>query len=285
MRRFGVIIAISVLSGAAAFGDDACTLPPDSGSCPTTTTLDGQKEEIRYYYSVANLKCTEFPYSGCKGNENNFKTLEECKSKCQKSNAELPLIASIIAAQAQQKCYYGNRTYAVRDPIPEATTDSSCSMGCFCHSFRPSQPPRITCATVDCAPYPDTDGEMDCVPIHKEGSCCPEYYCPSQAKPDAPKPHQCVYRNQTYVEGQTIYPDDLPCITCTCSKAFKGYLTTEGGVCREVNCGIQIHHQSNLINRCVPKFYTTSGGRQSCCPIEWNCQQHHTQSSDTKTKL
>lgn len=53
---------------------------------------------------------------------------------------------------------------------------------------------------------------------------------------------------------------------------FLGVLTTKNGVCKEVNCGITIHNQQKLVNRCTPKFYTTSAGHQSCCPIEWNCQ-------------
>jgi hypothetical protein len=44
---------------------------------------------------------------------------------------------------------------------------------------RPAHPPKINCATVDCQPYPDSEGELDCVPVHKDGLCCPEYYCPS----------------------------------------------------------------------------------------------------------
>jgi len=87
------------------------------------------------------------------------------------------VIAQIVSAQTELKCWYGNKTYAVGESIPEATTDNPCSMGCFCSGSSPGKPPRITCATVDCQPFPDQD---DCVPTHKEGSCCPEYYCPQR---------------------------------------------------------------------------------------------------------
>jgi hypothetical protein len=65
----------------SVFGDD-CSLPVNSGICPGSEV---GKEDLRYYYSSANMKCTEFPYSGCEGNGNNFQTLEECKRKCQKT--------------------------------------------------------------------------------------------------------------------------------------------------------------------------------------------------------
>jgi len=69
-RQFGI-------SNLLAYGND-CQLLPDSGSCGDNTG----KEEIRYYYSYVNMKCTEFPYSGCGGNANNFKNVEECKRQC-----------------------------------------------------------------------------------------------------------------------------------------------------------------------------------------------------------
>uniref|UniRef100_A0A183GJ10 Tissue factor pathway inhibitor n=1 Tax=Heligmosomoides polygyrus TaxID=6339 RepID=A0A183GJ10_HELPZ len=36
----------------------------------------------RYGYSVSLNKCVEFTYGGCMGNDNNFKTLQECEKKC-----------------------------------------------------------------------------------------------------------------------------------------------------------------------------------------------------------
>ncbi|OXA37291.1 uncharacterized protein ZC84.1 [Folsomia candida] len=273
-RRTVTLVTMFVISGfEKVLGDESpCQLPVDSGTCSSTeTNSTSGKEEQRYYYSYANFKCTEFPYSGCGGNPNNFKSLEECKRKCNKSlGGDLPLIANILAAQAQQKCYYGNRTYAVREAIPEATVDSPCSMSCFCASYRPGTSPTITCAEVDCPPYPEGD---DCVPIDKTGTaCCSDYYCPSMAPAEESKPFTCTYKGKQYVEGQTIDPDDYPCIACSCNKNWTGVLTTKNGVCKEVNCGITIHNQQKLVNRCTPKFYTTSAGHQSCCPIEWNCQ-------------
>lgn len=67
------------------------------------------------------------------------------------------------------------------ESIPEITAESACSMGCFCAEGYPKgTPPRITCAQVDCQPYPSGGG---CVPIRKSDSdCCSEYYCPGSKK-------------------------------------------------------------------------------------------------------
>ncbi|KAL5962434.1 Tissue factor pathway inhibitor [Taenia solium] len=37
---------------------------------------------VRYAYDKSIDQCVEFTFGGCGGNENNFKTLEECEAKC-----------------------------------------------------------------------------------------------------------------------------------------------------------------------------------------------------------
>ena len=53
---------------------DICQLPKEAGSC------NGQK--TRFYYNSASQKCEEFRYSGCQGNANRFKSLENCQQVC-----------------------------------------------------------------------------------------------------------------------------------------------------------------------------------------------------------
>lgn len=63
---------------------DVCKLPlvnPDY--CSSNMT--------RYYYDSDILKCKEFTYNGCLGNNNNFKTISECEKSCQ-----IPLLYGLI---------------------------------------------------------------------------------------------------------------------------------------------------------------------------------------------
>lgn len=68
MQKIGVISCIS--------GGNICDLPKVVGSC---------KAEIqRYYYDVKTDQCKRFKYSGCWGNNNNFKTRRDCATACHK---------------------------------------------------------------------------------------------------------------------------------------------------------------------------------------------------------
>ncbi|XP_077192353.1 papilin-like [Paroedura picta] len=63
---------------------DICRLPPETGSC--------RAPRLRYSYNPDRRRCDTFTYSGCKGNENRFATLQECRHACAKPNlCRLPL--------------------------------------------------------------------------------------------------------------------------------------------------------------------------------------------------
>ena len=48
--------------------------PKDEGSC-------GAMLE-KFYFDKRDGQCKEFMYGGCRGNENNFKDMEECEKQC-----------------------------------------------------------------------------------------------------------------------------------------------------------------------------------------------------------
>ncbi|XP_007644814.1 tissue factor pathway inhibitor isoform X1 [Cricetulus griseus] len=51
-----------------------CAMKVDDGPC---------KAMIRsYFFNIFTYQCEEFIYGGCRGNENRFETLEECKETC-----------------------------------------------------------------------------------------------------------------------------------------------------------------------------------------------------------
>ncbi|CAN8000698.1 unnamed protein product, partial [Ixodes hexagonus] len=46
------------------------------------TCVSGREPELRYFYNHYSQKCELFEFSGCLGNENNFRTREECAARC-----------------------------------------------------------------------------------------------------------------------------------------------------------------------------------------------------------
>ena len=53
---------------------EICTLQPDVGSCRGVYK--------RFYYIPERQSCSEFEYGGCRGNQNNFLTNENCMQSC-----------------------------------------------------------------------------------------------------------------------------------------------------------------------------------------------------------
>eukprot|EP00118_Oscarella_pearsei_P026606 m.310160 g.310160 ORF g.310160 m.310160 type:complete len:579 (+) comp49949_c0_seq1:252-1988(+) len=53
---------------------DVCALPVEEGRC-------GGSEE-RYYFDQGRRKCRPFNYTGCQGNDNNFRSVRKCETAC-----------------------------------------------------------------------------------------------------------------------------------------------------------------------------------------------------------
>ncbi|XP_037705447.1 tissue factor pathway inhibitor isoform X2 [Choloepus didactylus] len=51
-----------------------CALKADDGPCKAMIK--------RFFFNIHTQQCEEFIYGGCKGNQNRFESLEECKEKC-----------------------------------------------------------------------------------------------------------------------------------------------------------------------------------------------------------
>ncbi|GBL77955.1 Papilin, partial [Araneus ventricosus] len=61
------------------YSEDICRLPAETGPC--------QGSFPKYYFNHEEGKCKKFIYGGCKGNGNNFDSIEECERSCLKSAA------------------------------------------------------------------------------------------------------------------------------------------------------------------------------------------------------
>lgn len=40
------------------------------------------EQHARWYFEQEHKKCTPFYYTGCEGNDNNYRSLEECEQQC-----------------------------------------------------------------------------------------------------------------------------------------------------------------------------------------------------------
>nr|QZU27214.1 doenitin [Haemaphysalis doenitzi] len=69
-----LFIFLALFGAAFAQRNGFCRLPAEPGICRAFIP--------RYYFDVEKGQCEEFIYGGCKGNENNFETLKECKDAC-----------------------------------------------------------------------------------------------------------------------------------------------------------------------------------------------------------
>ncbi|KAG8198783.1 hypothetical protein JTE90_007093 [Oedothorax gibbosus] len=99
-----------------------CTLPKNIGPC------DGYFP--RYYYNKETHQCEHFYYGGCRGNENNFDTQEQCEQRCSTtSESDAPLKCpknehiSDCEAHCQKNCTNYNKPFE----CPKI-----CVKGCVC---------------------------------------------------------------------------------------------------------------------------------------------------------
>lgn len=69
-KMIGLFFFLSFLAETV----DICKMPKDVGPCRAVYP--------RFYFDYPNGKCESFHYGGCKGNENNFKTIEDCIASC-----------------------------------------------------------------------------------------------------------------------------------------------------------------------------------------------------------
>ncbi|XP_063154091.1 protease inhibitor 1-like [Candoia aspera] len=72
------LLAELPLSGGQKPG--RCLLPAVTGPC--------RAYKRRFFYNRASRRCGRFIYGGCRGNANNFKTLQECRFTCEGSQVK-----------------------------------------------------------------------------------------------------------------------------------------------------------------------------------------------------
>lgn len=84
---------------------EACQLPKEVGNC--------KARRPRFFHNNETGTCEQFTYSGCRGNDNNFVSLQDCQRLCLASNPDnRGLLRSLDSNQQQQepqpRAIYGN---------------------------------------------------------------------------------------------------------------------------------------------------------------------------------
>merc|ERR1711936_1195945 len=87
-------------------GPDPCSLPMDGGPCRAL--------KPRYYHN--NGQCEQFIYGGCRGNANNFASLEACQARCLAGRQPVE----------QPMCHHGNQTFNLGDIVKLSEGSRGC---------------------------------------------------------------------------------------------------------------------------------------------------------------
>ncbi|XP_026731379.1 uncharacterized protein LOC113496390 [Trichoplusia ni] len=165
------------------------------------------------------------------------------------------------------KCYYKGIPYDNGASIPQALISNPCSLACSCAVFNGE--PSFSCAAVDCVEEFDNDMQQQCISTYELDSCCSTgSVC---GKDSIAQLKTCEVDGKTYHEGETYQPKNTQ-KTCLCTANFNG--TVSDAYCTDINCGLEIHYQSDLHKNCAPVFV----GSKRSCPIGFECQT-------TKTKV
>ncbi|KAM7288500.1 boophilin-H2 [Ixodes scapularis] len=69
------VILLCLVGVVVAQRNAICRLPKVVGPCKAALP--------RFYFNVDTGRCEDFRYGGCKGNENNFQLIEDCKKACE----------------------------------------------------------------------------------------------------------------------------------------------------------------------------------------------------------
>lgn len=61
---------------------DVCFEPLDRGRCNNSSDSTTNYKQTRYHFNARTNKCEPFSFEGCRGNHNNFHSLEMCQTTC-----------------------------------------------------------------------------------------------------------------------------------------------------------------------------------------------------------
>nr|XP_008117944.1 PREDICTED: kunitz-type serine protease inhibitor bitisilin-3-like [Anolis carolinensis] len=139
---------------------ETCNYPSDPGPCHVY--------ERRYFYNSHSKKCEVFYYGGCKGNENNFRTLRECQATCREP-CYLPPNPGLCRGKGHY--YYYNLTSHTCEKFPYGACKA------IGNNFKTWEQCQYTCKKPGTCPIPPEDLITIC-PVN----CVSDWACPGKEK-------------------------------------------------------------------------------------------------------
>lgn len=112
---FKLIIVVLLSSLIIVHCANICFLPKEPGHCSSLFT--------RYYYNPKKSKCDSFIYTGCNGNENNFKTLAECSQTCEANLTDIFTQKNVTLGPENDKLKSSN----IKEEVPRSNIISDMS--------------------------------------------------------------------------------------------------------------------------------------------------------------
>ncbi|CAG9579624.1 unnamed protein product [Danaus chrysippus] len=156
-------------------------------------------------------------------------------------------------------CYYRGVEYADRATIPMDLVKNPCALGCVCTI---DSGPRFDCAAVDCVENFDPD-QQECIYTFSLDSCCSTgEVCGKDAIASL---KTCEADGKTYKEGQYFEPANSR-KKCVCTADWNGSYD-DPATCSDINCGLEIYNQKNIMDKCAPVFVKTA----KSCPFSFQC--------------
>ncbi|KAG8177278.1 hypothetical protein JTE90_026726 [Oedothorax gibbosus] len=197
-----------------------------------------------------------------------------CEPVYEVEGAECPSRFSCPTAIPEEDpgvCTYKDNTFEIGKRI---RTSNPCER-CYCRQgWDKNAAAEIVCAGAEC--FGDMRPLNDsCYQVFEQDHCCSSG---TQCVPDDVElksgdavehpPTTCEYGGRTYHPGQRIYPDEDPCLVCTCGEGWTGDVQTDPH-CRRHECTLE-RKLKQLRSGCIPIYHEAT-----CCPIELYCGENY----------
>ena len=237
------------INNVVAVNDPVCSDPMDAGPCKAYRPY--------WFFNSTSGACERFYWGGCRGNQNRFRSEDDCQSTCGVSKLESETVA---LPPAPPKCRQGKKEFNLGDVI--RFNEDKCRV-CTCNA-----PPDLTCKIKSCPklpPKPANSGR--CFKKYDSDGCCViAFRCLPAASPRALIREECQNKQCRSIKlspakvGQVctkIYSSDGCCLI--------------GQNCEPQECTSKVCNPVLLTPARSGEECTRTYDRENCCVIGQLC--------------